>query len=98
MGNQWEAKDSRLDSVEQLVSKSLSTCRDRESYAQVRQINGRRAGIDGWEGRAPNALHRLFTELSIRPLQRYQMVTPLRRFSIFKRSFSRENAADQTAL
>lgn len=66
MGNRWEAKDSRLDSVEQLVSKSLITCRYRESYAQVCQINGRRAGIDGCEGRPPNALYRMFTEPFIR--------------------------------
>lgn len=66
MGNQWEAKDSQLDNVEQLVSKSLITCRYRESYAQVCEINGRRAGIDGWEGRAPNALYLMFTAPFIR--------------------------------
>lgn len=63
MGNQWEAKRF---ANEQLVSEALITRRYRESHAQVCEINGRRAGIDGREGRAPNALYRVFTEPFIR--------------------------------
>lgn len=93
MGNQWEATESPLDNFEQLVSKSLITCRYRKSYTQV--CANQWAGIDGWEGRAPNALYRMFTESFMRVAT---TVSNGYAFSIFKRSFSRENAADQTTL